>query len=138
MRLRLGPPRWVAGLSGSSRLGPPAIFAGWPCDPLKGWTGRCHVRVQDSPTVAVMISVGHGAAGQAELCGLLRGAGVARLVDVRRAPGSRLHPHVARAALTEWLPAAVISCRWEERLGGRRRLPEDSPDVWWQVDAFRA
>ena len=88
--------------------------------------------------VAALITVGHGTAGQAELCGLLRGAGVARLVDVRRFPGSRLHPHVAREALTEWLPAAGISYRWEGRLGGRRRLPEDSPDVWWQVDAFRA
>jgi uncharacterized protein (DUF488 family) len=33
---------------------------------------------------------------------------------------------------------AGIGYRWEERLGGRRRLPAESPDRWWRVDAFRA
>ncbi|MGH3163883.1 MAG: DUF488 family protein, partial [Streptosporangiaceae bacterium] len=42
---------------------------------------------------------------------LLRGAGVAVLVDVRTAPGSRRHPHVARAELERWLPEAGISYR---------------------------
>lgn len=82
--------------------------------------------------------MGHGAASQAELGELLRGAGVTRLVDVRRHPGSRTHPHVRREALAEWLPASGIDYRWDERLGGRRRLLPDSPDVWWQVEAFRA
>ncbi len=61
-----------------------------------------------------------------------------RLVDVRRHPGSRTHPHVRREALAKWLPAFGIDYRWEERLGGRRRLLLDSPDVWWQVETFRA
>ncbi|MEU4690574.1 DUF488 domain-containing protein [Actinoplanes sp. NPDC023714] len=85
-----------------------------------------------------LITVGHGAADQAKLTALLRGAGVARLVDVRRYPGSRAHPHVKREAMSEWLPAAGISYRWDERLGGRRRLPEEAPDRWWQVASFRA
>jgi uncharacterized protein (DUF488 family) len=33
---------------------------------------------------------------------------------------------------------AGIQYRWEERLGGRRRLAAASPDVWWRVNAFRA
>ncbi|HEX2317513.1 MAG TPA: DUF488 domain-containing protein [Streptosporangiaceae bacterium] len=86
----------------------------------------------------LLLSVGHGTTNQAGFTGLLRAAGVARLVDVRRYPGSRAHPHVNREALAGWLPAAGIGYRWEERLGGRRRLPAESPDRWWRVDAFRA
>jgi uncharacterized protein (DUF488 family) len=85
-----------------------------------------------------LITVGHGRASQAEFTRLLHGAGVNRLVDVRRYPGSRAYPHVRRDALTRWLPAAGVDYRWEERLGGRRRLPAESPDKWWRVDAFRA
>ncbi len=85
-----------------------------------------------------LLTVGHGTATQAELTELLRAADVAELVDVRRYPGSRAHPHVRREALAEWLPEAGIGYRWEERLGGRRRLPPESPDRWWRVDAFRA
>ncbi|WBB69312.1 DUF488 domain-containing protein [Micromonospora sp. WMMD812] len=84
-----------------------------------------------------LLTVGHGTASQAELTNLLRDAGVTRLVDVRRYPGSRAHPHVGRDALARWLPAVGVDYRWEERLGGRRRVPADSPDRWWQVEAFR-
>jgi uncharacterized protein (DUF488 family) len=87
---------------------------------------------------AHLITVGHGTAPRDELAALLTGAGLTRLVDVRRYPGSRAHPHVGREALARWLPAAGIAYRGDERLGGRRRLPPGSPDTWWQVDAFRA
>lgn len=40
--------------------------------------------------------------------------------------------------MRDWLPEAGIAYRWDERLGGRRRLPESSPDLWWQVPSFRA
>lgn len=85
-----------------------------------------------------LLTFGHGTAPQDQIVGLLRGAGVARLVDVRRYPGSRAHPHVARDAMAQWLPEAGVGYRSEPRLGGRRRLPPDSPDVWWEVAAFRA
>lgn len=85
-----------------------------------------------------LLTVGHGTAGQDELTALLRDAGVERLVDVRRFPGSRKHPHVKREAMEEWLPEAGVEYRWEPRLGGRRRADRDSPDTWWQVEAFRA
>jgi len=87
---------------------------------------------------ASLLTIGHGTASRDQLLDLLAGAGVARIVDVRRFPGSRAHPHVRREALAEWLPAAGVGYRWEERLGGRRRLADGSPDVWWQVEAFRA
>jgi uncharacterized protein (DUF488 family) len=62
------------------------------------------------------------------------------IVDVRRFPGSRVNPDVRRDAMAEWLPAAGIGYRWEERLGGRRRLPPGEPvaDAWWTVAQFAA
>nr|WP_223173576.1 DUF488 domain-containing protein [Georgenia yuyongxinii] len=90
----------------------------------------------------VLLTVGHGALGRADLTALLAAAGVAALVDVRRFPGSRTNPDVRREALEDWLPAAGIVYRWEPGLGGRRHLAREekdaSPDMWWQVEAFRA
>ena len=83
------------------------------------------------------MTFGHGTASADEIVALLRGAGVRLLVDVRTAPGSRRNPHVARAELERWLPAAGIDYRWERELGGFRRPPRDSPDVAWREPMFR-
>lgn len=90
--------------------------------------------------IGALLTFGHGRLGEAEIVAVLRGAGVTSVVDVRRFPGSRRHPHVASDAMADWLPAHGIGYRWEQRLGGRRRLaPEESDlDPWWQVEAFRA
>jgi uncharacterized protein (DUF488 family) len=85
-----------------------------------------------------LITVGHGRLGRDELGPLLRSAGVELLVDVRRYPGSRANPDVARDALVAWVPELGIGYRWEERLGGRRRVEGDGPDTWWRVEQFRA
>ncbi len=84
-----------------------------------------------------LLTVGHGSLDREQLGGLLRGAGVEHLVDVRRFPGSRRNPAVARDELPSWLPAYGVGYRWEERLGGRRRPAESSPDSWWRVEQFR-
>lgn len=68
----------------------------------------------------------------------MRAAEVELVVDVRIAPGSKRHPHVARDALTEWLPSAGVDYRWEKRLGGFRKLTEDSPDTALRNESFRA
>ncbi|GAA2137272.1 hypothetical protein GCM10009844_04180 [Nocardioides koreensis] len=90
--------------------------------------------------MATVLTFGHGTAGEDELVALLRGGGVGLVVDVRRFPGSRRHPHVATAEVERWLPAAGIDYRWDAGLGGRRRLPagERDADPWWRVQAFRA
>jgi uncharacterized protein (DUF488 family) len=87
-----------------------------------------------------LLTVGHGRSDRQQLGDLLAGAGVDVVVDVRRYPGSRAHPDVSREALERWLPQRAIAYRWEERLGGRRRLPTGEPgrDTWWQVPQFRA
>src|SRR5688500_11773817 len=87
-----------------------------------------------------LLTVGHGPEDRARLGARLVGAGVGALVDIRRFPGSRNNPDVARDALAAWLPAVGIGYRWDERLGGRRRLPAEEPvaDGWWTVAQFAA
>lgn len=93
-----------------------------------------------APLTPPLLTVGHGPLDRHRLGDLLAAAGVELVVDVRRFPGSRNNPDVSRAALSQWLGDAGIGYRWEESLGGRRRLPADVPqlDSWWTVAAFRA
>jgi uncharacterized protein (DUF488 family) len=87
-----------------------------------------------------LLTVGHGPQGRAALGDRLLGAGVERVVDVRRFPGSRTNPDVTRGSLEVWLPGLGIGYRWDARLGGRRRLPPGEPvaDGWWTVAQFAA
>ena len=82
----------------------------------------------------VLLTVGHGTASTGELVARLTGAQVPLLVDVRRFPGSRRHPHLSREALQEDLP---LPYRWEERLGGRRPVAPGSPDTALRNASFR-
>lgn len=84
-----------------------------------------------------LLTVGHGTLAAEELSGLLVGVGVERLVDVRTAPGSRRHPHVSKAQMSEWAPAAGIDYRWEPDLGGWRKALPDSPNTVLRHSGFR-
>jgi uncharacterized protein (DUF488 family) len=84
-----------------------------------------------------LLTVGHGTLGQAELTSLLRASAVELLVDVRTAPGSRRHPHVARAALEQWLPESGLAYEWEPRLGGWRKADPASPNTALRNESFR-
>lgn len=88
--------------------------------------------------MSLVRTIGHGTASQDELTARLRAAEVELLIDVRIAPGSKRHPHVARDALAEWLPAVGVRYRWEKRLGGFRKLAADSPDTALRNTSFRA
>jgi len=85
----------------------------------------------------MLLTYGHGTDSAERTVAVLAGAGVAALVDIRTAPGSRRHPQFARAAMAEWLPAAGIGYRWEKRLGGFRKPGPGNPDVAWREDMFR-
>lgn len=86
----------------------------------------------------VLITVGHGTLEAEALLELLDGVSVAELVDVRSYPGSRHVPHVARAAMREWLPAGGVAYRWAPALGGRRRASRASINVGLRNPSFRA
>lgn len=85
-----------------------------------------------------LATFGHGTAGPGEIVEMLHAAGIAAVVDVRSAPGSRRNPHMARSELERWLPESRIGYRHDKRLGGFRKVPEGSPDTVWERDAFRA
>lgn len=85
----------------------------------------------------MLLTFGHGTADRDELLRLLQGAEVELVADIRTAPGSRRHPHVARAELESWLPQGGIDYRWYRDLGGFRRASADSPDVVWRNASFR-
>jgi uncharacterized protein (DUF488 family) len=82
-------------------------------------------------------TLGHGTATADELLALLAGAGVAGVVDVRTAPGSRRHPHVRREAMAGWLAEGGIGYRWEPELGGFRRPDPASVNHALRHPAFR-
>ena len=84
-----------------------------------------------------LVTVGHGTLAADDFAELVRGAGVALVVDVRSHPGSRRHPHFGRDAMEEWLPEAGLTYRWEPRLGGRRRPRPDSPTEGVRRDGDR-
>jgi uncharacterized protein (DUF488 family) len=88
-------------------------------------------------TAVVLLTVGHGTLPSDELAGLLRGAGVELLVDVRSFPGSRRNPQFGRERMEAWVPEAGIDYRWERRLGGRRRARAGSANVALRNEAFR-
>jgi uncharacterized protein (DUF488 family) len=85
----------------------------------------------------MLLTYGHGTDSAERTVATLAGAGVASLVDIRTAPGSRRNPQFARDAMEEWLPAAGIAYRWEKRLGGFRKPSPGNPDVAWREDMFR-
>lgn len=89
-------------------------------------------------TAGIVRTLGHGTATQPALTELLTEAGITLLVDVRRFPGSRRHPHVARDELARWLPETGISYRWSAELGGRRTPDPASPNVGLRHPQFRA
>ncbi|PAZ17146.1 DNA repair protein [Streptomyces sp. SA15] len=84
-----------------------------------------------------LVTFGHSTAERGMLAGLLREAGIAAVVDVRTAPGSRRDPDLSRQRLAQWLPEEGIAYRWEQRLGGFRKAPPDSPDTVWRNVSFR-
>ena len=72
-------------------------------------------------------TVGHGTTDPGPFIGVLRGAGVAEIVDVRRFPGSRRHPHFGGEGDGTLAGGSQDRFyRWLPSLGGRRRVRADS------------
>jgi uncharacterized protein (DUF488 family) len=89
--------------------------------------------------MAVVHTIGHGTRASQELIEMLDSAGVRRLVDVRRFPRSRRHPHFSRSELEQSLTTANLDYDWRgEELGGRRTGVENSRHEAWRNRSFRA
>ena len=85
-----------------------------------------------------LYTIGHSTRTLDELLLLLDAHGIARVVDVRRYPGSKRHPHFSRESLAVALPAHGIVYQHAPELGGRRAPRPDSPNGAWRSASFRA
>ena len=85
-----------------------------------------------------VLTVGHGSLDQSSFTTLVAGVGIARIVDVRRFPGSRTFPHFRQEEMERWLPEVGIDYRWVEPLGGRRRPVTGSVNTALRHPQFRA
>jgi uncharacterized protein (DUF488 family) len=87
--------------------------------------------------IAEILTVGHSTHEPEAFLDLLRGAGVALLVDVRRFPSSRRMPWFDAAELRGSLREAGIDYLHLPQLGGRRRPVPGSPNGGWPVGQFQ-
>src|SRR5687768_1898764 len=88
-----------------------------------------------------LLTVGHSTRSSVDFLDLLAAHAIARVVDVRRFPGSRRHPHFGRERLAQALAERGIEYAHEEALGGRRAGAEgaaSSPNRAWRNASFRA
>lgn len=87
--------------------------------------------------MTTVFTVGHSTRGLGEFVALLAERGVTRLVDVRRFPYSRRHPHTNRESLAVALGEHGIEYRHAEVLAGHRQPRDDSPHTALDEEAFR-
>ncbi len=83
-------------------------------------------------------TIGHSNIPAEEFTGLLTGADIQTLVDVRRFPGSRKYPHFNSDALAASLPDSGIAYIHLPELGGRRKVQPDSVNTAWRNASFQA
>jgi uncharacterized protein (DUF488 family) len=83
-----------------------------------------------------LFTIGHSSHAVVDFAALLRGAGVVGVVDVRRWPRSRRHPHFDDDALAVELAAAGIAYAHVVELGGHREPVAGSVNDGWELSAF--
>ncbi len=82
---------------------------------------------------------GHGTASESELAALLRTHHIETVIDVRKIPKSRAHPHVWAERMAQWVPdLSGAAYEWHPEFGGFRKADPRSPNVALRNDAFRA
>jgi uncharacterized protein (DUF488 family) len=90
------------------------------------------------PSKRTLLTIGQSNHPLDHFLALLVRHGVEALVDIRRFPGSRKHPHFNRDDLASALQEAGIDYHWLEALGGRRnKLRDESPNLGLHNAGFR-
>ncbi len=85
-----------------------------------------------------VLTIGHSNHPLDRFLGLLVQHEVEGLVDIRRFPGSRKHPHFNRDDLAAALQKAGMEYHWLESLGGRRpKQKQESPNLGLENKGFR-
>jgi uncharacterized protein (DUF488 family) len=84
-----------------------------------------------------VLTIGHSTRAIDELLALLTEFQATTLVDVRRFPASRRHPHFNGPPLAQALREIGIAYRHEMDMGGRREPVPDSGNTAWRVAGFR-
>jgi uncharacterized protein (DUF488 family) len=94
---------------------------------------------QRHPDAVIVWTIGHGTRPIEEFTSIVREAGVATLIDVRRFPGSRHNPQFNQPALSAALEDQGITYRHAVALGGRL-AGEPGEDAFGciRVAAFRS
>jgi uncharacterized protein (DUF488 family) len=86
----------------------------------------------------IVLTIGHSNHPLDRFLALLARHEVEALLDIRRFPGSRKHPHFHRGNLTAALPQSGVEYHWLEALGGRRHKRRDeSPNLGLENQSFR-
>lgn len=84
-------------------------------------------------------TIGHSSRNIEEFLETLADQSIRQVADVRRYPGSRLHPQFNQGNLEASLRKAGVGYRHFPGLGGRRtKRAEQSPNTAWRVEAFNA
>lgn len=84
-------------------------------------------------------TIGHSTHRLQEFAALLEEAGVERVVDIRKIPGSRKFPQFNEDALTRELPVFGIHYEHVAALGGLRGKSHEvaaTTNAWWDNDSF--
>jgi uncharacterized protein (DUF488 family) len=90
------------------------------------------------PSEMTIWTIGHSNHPLDRFLDLLAQHGIEALVDIRRFPGSRKHPHFHRDNLAVALPKSGLDYRWLEALGGRRpKRRDESPNLGLENQGFR-
>jgi uncharacterized protein (DUF488 family) len=84
-----------------------------------------------------LFTIGHSTRSLADFTALLAAARIECVVDVRRFPRSRRHPHFNAESLAQALPDGAIEYRHVEALGGRRGGGAAGAHTLWREETFR-
>src|SRR6516165_3874939 len=85
-----------------------------------------------------IFTIGHSTHPLERFLDLLAAHQVEVLVDIRRFPGSRKHPHFGSASLAAALQRSGVDYHWLQALGGRRnKQREQSPNLGLDNPGFR-